>query len=288
MKLITRIQRIPTKNGRIKLIILRPKDQQQPLPGILWIHGGGYLTGFAAMVHVSVGKMLAEKYGAVVVSPGYRLSWQNRYPAAVDDCYAALEYMYGQAEELMIDRSRLIVGGESAGGGLTAAVCLMARDRGVIPVAFQLPLYPMLDCYDTPSSANNHGIFWNTFKNHMAWKIYLGALHGTDNIPKYASPSRETDYAGLPPAYTFVCDGEPFYDETLTYIKNLQAAGIAASVDVYPGKAHAFDMMLPWTKKAKKARNRLCEIYEQSTWGQAPCAEHPAQVCLSPCASLKD
>ena len=111
MKLITRIQRIPTKNGRIKLYILRPKDQQQPLPGILWIHGGGYLTGFAAMVHVSIGKMLAEKYGAVVVSPGYRLSWQDRYPAAVDDFYAALEYMYGQAEELMIDRSRIIVGG---------------------------------------------------------------------------------------------------------------------------------------------------------------------------------
>lgn len=259
MKLISQKRKIQTGSGTIKLIILRPEEQKQPLPGILWIHGGGYLTGMAAMVHVSAGKMLAEKYGAVVISPGYRLSWQEPYPAAVNDCYAALAYMYQHAEELMIRRDRIIVGGESAGGGLAAAVCLMARDKGEIPVAFQIPLYPMLDCYDTPSSANNHGYFWNTAKNHSAWKIYLGPLHGSDAIPKYASPSRETNYAGLPPAYSFVCEGEPFYNETLTYIENLRASGVQASVDVYPGKAHAFDMMMPWSKKAKQARAKLAE-----------------------------
>lgn len=261
MKLSTRIQRIQAKSGKMKLIILCPKGQKQPLPGILWIHGGGYLTGFAAMVYVSAGKILAEKFGAVVVSPGYRLSWQAPYPAAFEDCYAALEYMYEHADELMIDRTRIIVGGESAGGGLAAAVCLMARDQGKIPVAFQLPLYPMLDCYDTPSSAHNHGYFWNTAKNHAAWRVYLKGLHGTNDIPKYASPARETNFIGLPPAYTFVCDGEPFYDETLTYIKKLREAGVPASIDIYPGKAHAFDMMLPWTKKAKQARAKLCEAY---------------------------
>ena len=245
----------------MRLIILRPKGQNRPLPGILWFHGGGYLSGMAAMVYHSAGKMLAEKFGAVVISPGYRLSWQAPYPAAVNDCYAALEYMYEHAEELMICSDCIIVGGESAGGGLTAAVCMLARDRGKIRVAYQLPLYPMLDCFDTPTSKDNHGYFWNTLSNHSAWKLYLGPLYGTDSIPKYASPARETNYTGLPPAYTFVCKGEPFYNETLSYIRNLQRAGIPASADIYSGKVHAFDMMLPWTKKAKQARARLCEVY---------------------------
>ena len=246
--------------GKMKLIILRPESQQSNLPGILWFHGGGYLTGMADMLYLSAGKVLAEKFGAVLVSPGYRLSWQAPYPAAVEDCYTALEYVYTHAEELMIQKDKIIVGGESAGGGLAAAVCMMARDKGKIPVACQLPLYPMLDCYDTPSSADNHGYFWNTAKNHQAWKLYLGPLYGTSPIPKYASPSRETDYSGLPPAYTFVCKGEPFYDETLTFIKNLKDAGVEASVDVYSGKVHAFDMMQPWTSKAKLARKRLCNV----------------------------
>ena len=132
------------------MIILRPKGQTAPLPGILWIHGGGYLTGMSAMVHFSAGKLLAQRFGAVVFSPGYRLSWQDPYPAAAEDCYAALEFMYAHAEELMIRRDQIIVGGESAGGGLAAAVCLMARDKGKIPVAFQIPLYPMLGCFHTP------------------------------------------------------------------------------------------------------------------------------------------
>ena len=237
---------------------MRPKDQKEDIPAILWIHGGGYMIGFAEMVYASCGKMLAEKYGAVVISPQYRLSGKDSYPAALEDCFAALKYIDENRKELGIDR--IIVGGESAGGGLAAAVCMMARDKGEIPIRFQLPLYPMLDCYDTPSSMDNHGYFWNTSRNHRAWKLYLGPLFGSASIPKYASPSRETDYSGLPPAYTFVCDGEPFYDETLTYISNLNAAGVPASVDVYPGKAHAFDMTMPWTKKAKEARQKLREV----------------------------
>lgn len=263
MKLTSRTIRIRTSAGKLKLIILSPRAQTEALPGILWIHGGGFATGMAAMVHISAGRKLAEKFGAVLISPGYRLSWQHPYPAAADDCYAALEYLYTHADELKIRRDRIIVGGESAGGGLAAAVCLMARDRGKIPVAYQLPLYPMLDCYDTPSSRDNHGFFWNTVKNHKAWKLYLGPLYGKDPIPKYASPARETDYRGLPPAYTFVCDGEPFYEETLTHVRKLREAGVPASVDVYHGKAHAFDMMLPWTENARNARKRLCDVFEE-------------------------
>jgi acetyl esterase/lipase len=156
-----------------------------------------------------------------------------------------------------------MVGGESAGGGLVAALCLYARDHGTAKIAFQMPLYPMLDCEDTPSSANNHAKVWNTRRNHAAWKRYL---RGTprEAVPPYASPSRAASYAALPPAYTYVGDAEPFYCETLTYIKKLQKAGVPARVDVYPGGYHAFDMMEPDSAMAKRARERFCATFNEA------------------------
>ena len=261
MKMRTEKKMIKGPAGRMKVLVMRPEGVTGPLPGILWIHGGGYMLGMAAMVHMSVGKMLAEKYGAVVVSPAYRLAWKAPYPAALDDCYAALRYMWENAEALGIDRTKITVGGESAGGGLAAAVCLKARDEGEVSVAMQLPLYPMIDCEDTESSRNNHGRVWNTRRNHWGWKNYLRSLYGTGQVPKYASAARETDFSGLPPCYTFVSDGEPFYAETLAYVRHLQEAGVEASVDVYHGRTHAFDMLCPWLKKSKEAKRKVCEAY---------------------------
>ncbi len=262
MKLKTEIRHIPIESGSMKVILLRPADAAVSVPGILWIHGGGYVLGMASMVHFSQGKMLAQKYGAVVISPEYRLAKKASYPAALNDCYAALRYLYDNADELGIDRNRIVVGGESAGGGLAAAVCLYARDHGDIPICFQIPLYPMLDCEDTDSSRDNHGRVWNTKRNHWGWKHYLGELYGTSNVPKYASPARETDLTGMPPCYTFVMDGEPFHDETLTYIRRLKDAGITASMDVFHGNIHAFDELF-WTKNAREAVRRLCIAYEK-------------------------
>lgn len=262
MRLKHRTVRIETKEGGIKGIVLYPAKMQEKLPGILWIHGGGYMTGMAAMVYASEGMSLARHFGAVVLSPEYRLAKKVPYPAALDDCYAALRYMYDNAEELGIDRNRIVIGGESAGGGLAAALCMYARDKSDIKVCLQLPLYPMLDCQDTPSSSDNHGLFWDTKRNHWGWSNYLGPLYGTSDVPQYASPSRETDYRKLPPAYTFITDGEAFYDETLTYIRNLNDAGIRAHVDVFHGNFHAFDYLI-WTKKAREARRKLRENYQR-------------------------
>ena len=253
---------IPTPGGSLRLILLRPREQQGPVPGILWIHGGGYSLGMAEMVHASCGKMLAERFGAVVVSPDYRLAGTAPFPAALEDCYAALAYMHVYADELGIDRSRIIVGGESAGGGLAVATCLLARDVGDIPVAFQIPLYPMLDCRATPTSLDNHGKVWNTKRNRWGWRRYLGALADAESIPAYASPAHAADYAGLPPCYTFVSEGEPFLYETRAYVQKLQQAGVPASMDVYPGDVHAFDMLTPMTSQARQAKQRLCEVYE--------------------------
>ena len=113
--------RIESGGRSMKMKVLKPKETPGPVPGILWIHGGGYMLGGTYMLGMTCAPMLAERFGAVVVFPDYRLAWQSPYPAALEDCYAALEWMYAQADELGIDRSRIVVGGESAGGGLTAA-----------------------------------------------------------------------------------------------------------------------------------------------------------------------
>lgn len=266
MKVTSNIRYIEKEAGKMKLIELSSAENGI---GILWIHGGGYRLGMSEMVYDSVGRMLIDKYGGTVFSPEYRLADKSPYPAAINDCYEALEYMWDNAEELGIDRNRIVVGGESAGGGLAAALCLMARDKGKVKIALQLPLYPMLDCFDTASSKNNHGKVWNTARNHWGWKGYLGNLYGKKDIPKYASAARETDYHNLPPCYTFVNNGEPFYRETLDYVENLRKAGVWAVVDTYVGDVHAFDMLTPWTGNARSARKKLCEIYEKVFINQA-------------------
>ncbi|MBQ4074078.1 MAG: alpha/beta hydrolase [Clostridia bacterium] len=247
-------RRIPSGDYQMKLLILRPAARKKPreqTPGILWIHGGGYVTGMAGMIYFSRAIALVKKYGAVVITPEYRLAGKAPYPAALQDCYAALSYLYDHAAELSINPRQLMIGGESAGGGLTAALCMYARDQGKIPIAFQMPLYPMLDDRDTPSSSRNHRLPWNTFFNHAAWKKYLANIKGAP--PPYAAPARQQDYAALPPAYTFVGSKEPFYCETLAYTENLQKAGVPAHCHVYPTGFHAFDMLLPFRKISRQA-----------------------------------
>ena len=230
--------------GKKKALVLSPLEGAEKAPGILWIHGGGYFLGMKELVYMSRALRLVRWYKAVVVSPGYTLAFQKPYPAAVRDCYRALLYMHDHAEELGIDPGKLIVGGESAGGGLAAAVCMMARDRKEVKVAYQLPLYPMMSSLDTESSRDNHGRVWNTRLNHLGWKFYLRKRAG-EKVSPYASPSFQTDYRRLPPCYTFVGDGEPFYAETLSYVENLKKAGVSARVDVYHTDMHAFDMLFP-------------------------------------------
>lgn len=235
---------IPSGKRKLPALVLSPKEAPRQATGVLWIHGGGYIVGMKEMVHMSRAVELVKQFGAVVVSPGYRLAPFAPYPAALDDCYAALLYLKEHAGALGVRDDQLMVGGESAGGGLCAAVCIKARDTGAVNVAFQMPLYAMLDDRDTESSRNNRGRIWNTRRNHLAWRCYLrGQERGT--LSPYAAPARLTNFAGLPPAYTFVGDGEPFYDETVRYIEQLRACGVLACVDVYCSNMHAFDMIRP-------------------------------------------
>ena len=243
------------KIGHVPTLILKPKAEKPASVGLLWIHGGGYITGMKEMVYMSRAVDILKRYGVTVFSPGYRLAWLHPYPAAVNDCFEVLEYMDKHRSELGFDR--IMVGGESAGGGLCAAVCMMARDRG-IHISFQLPLYPMLSNLDTESSRDNHGRIWNTRRNHIGWRLYLRG-DAKKAVSPYASPAQQTDYRGLPPCYTFVGEGEPFCTETLQYVANLKAACIEAEVDVYPTNVHAFDMLYPEQEIAKQASERLAE-----------------------------
>ncbi len=247
---------IDSDHMKLSVLVFTPADKQANHPGVLWIHGGGYVTGMAEMFYITRAKDLVLKCGAVVVVPEYRLAGKAPYPAALRDCHNTLVWMYEHAEELLIRKNQIMVGGESAGGGLTASLCMYEHDTGGVKIAYQMPLYPMLDCFDTVSSENNNSPVWNTKRNHYGWAKYLGNIDRSC-VPCYASPSRRNDYSSLPPAYTYVSDAEPFYAETIEYIENLKKAGVHASLDIYPGLFHAFDIMLPFHKLSRTAAEKF-------------------------------
>lgn len=262
---MTEVTTITPARNALRLCIFKSHTPAPEATGLLWMHGGGYAIGAPEQDSAFI-KRFIDATNCVVVSPDYRLSTQAPYPAAIDDCYHALLWMKRHAKELGIREDQLFVGGDSAGGGLTAAVTLMARDRGEVNVAFQMPFYPMLDDrMTTPSAQDNDAPVWNTRANSLAWQLYLGGLYGTNEVPTYAAPLRETDYAGLPPAYTFVGGIEPFHDETVQYIEALKAAGIEAEVDVYPGCFHAFETLCPKAPISQKAIARYVERFVHAT-----------------------
>ncbi|MGY1773670.1 alpha/beta hydrolase [Blastococcus sp. SYSU D00813] len=241
----------------LRLVVVRPAVPRQGVPGVLWIHGGGYAIGTPEQ-SLATARRLVTVSNAVVVLPDYRLSVDAPYPAALDDCYDALLWLRDSAGELGVADDQLVVGGESAGGGLTAAVTLLARDRGEVAVAFQLPLYPMIDDRPTASSRDNTTPVWNTNTNTAAWDLYLGDLRGGD-IPPHAAPARAADLAGLPPTLTFVGDIEPFHDEVVDWCERLRAAGVPVTYEVYPGAFHGFDLVAAAAPVSRKARAFLLD-----------------------------
>ncbi len=249
---------ITAVNHKIRIRIIRVRGQQnEKAPGVLWIHGGGYQSGSSWDVYVTRALSLVVKFGAVLIAPDYRLSRKHPFPAGLHDCYATLLYLRDHAEELGIRDDQIMVGGESAGGGMCVAVTMMAMDRGDVNIAYHMPLYPMLDDRDTDSSRDNHAPNWNTKKNHKAWKRYLRDAYGSDIVSIYAAPARRQDLSGMPPCYTFVGDIEPFYRETLDYVEKLKRAGVEADVDVYPDFFHAYDVLVPMARVSREAVSRF-------------------------------
>lgn len=252
-------------NGRDMKILLLCSEAAKDAPeriGILWMHAGGFVEGSAEWVIMSEVVSLIRNYPVLVITPEYRLSTEAPYPAAFEDSLAALLFLKENAKALRVRDDQLMIGGDSAGGGMAAALCMYARDHHAVNLAFQMPLYPMLDDRDTASSRDNHAPMWDTEKNHHAWRMYLGDRYGADGVEPYAVPGRQTDYRDLPPAYTIVGEVEPFRDETVAYIENLQRAGVEASIDIYPDWYHCMNSVQPELPVCQEARKRFLEKFE--------------------------
>ncbi len=242
----------------LRICVYSPKQKKENVPGLLWIHGGGYGLGAPEQDFTFI-QSFVEASGCVIVAPDYTNSTTAPYPAALNDCYSALEWLRDNGKDYGMRSDQIFVGGNSAGGGLCAAVSLLARDKGDINIAFQMPLYPMIDDrMITPSSQNNDAPIWNTKSNEVGWKLYLGDAYGTQKVSKYAAPARETDYSGLPPTLTYVGDIEPFTDETLQYVENLKKAGVPVEFRLFEGCFHGFDLF-SFTTPAKQAREFLID-----------------------------
>lgn len=257
---ISRTIYLPVEGRIVPILILTPENESENATGVLWMHGGGYFSGFKEMAYFSRAIDLVEKFCCVLLCPGYHLSVFHPYPTAVRECYEALLYMKDNAKALGINPDQLMIGGESAGGGLCASLAIMARDREEVNIAFQMPIYPMIDCFDTGSSSYNHSLGWNTFWNHLGWKLYLRKDYGKEVSP-YASASRLKDYSNLPPAYSFVCTNEPFLDETIAYFNSLQKANVEAKLNIYEGMYHCFDMMQPDHETSRQAKSDFLEYF---------------------------
>jgi acetyl esterase/lipase len=247
---------------RVRVRAYRPprRSRDSRLPGVLFLHGGGYAIGSPEQFGRAY-RMLVETRACVIVAPDYRKSLDAPYPAAVHDCYGSLLWLKGNAAELGVREDQLFVMGMSAGGGLTAAVSLMARERGDVRIAHQLPLYPMIDHrMVTESSRDNDAPLWSSKHNRLAWDLYLRGLR-RDDVPKYASPALETDCSHLPPTTTFVGDLDPFRDETVAYVEGLRAAGVPVELRRYPGCYHGFDLVRPGAKVSRQANEFLRERF---------------------------
>jgi acetyl esterase/lipase len=237
---------IPGPEGapEVRVRIYEPVDKKQGRPGLMYIHGGGYFVGAPETADFFCIHAVQE-IGCVVVSVDYRLAPETPYPGPLEDCYAALKWFSENAKELGVDQSRIAVAGGSAGGGLTAALCLLARDRKGPAVAFQAPLYPMIDDRNITPSSNEFldDRFWNRDKNEFGWRMYLGELYGK-NVPYTAAPARAIDLSLLPPAYVCIGELDLFRDETIDYCMRMMQAGVTTELHVFPGCFHGFDMNL--------------------------------------------
>lgn len=236
----------PPGDPAVLVRVYEPVSRPATLPSLLWIHGGGYVLGSIQDDDARV-RQLAKTINAVVVSVEYRLAPEHPFPAPVEDCYAALKWLFANASSLGVDASRIAIGGPSAGGGLTAGLALLARDRGEVSVCFQLPIYPMIDDRNvTPSShAITEPRVWNRAANLLGWQAYLGGEPGSDGVSPYAAATRATDLTGLPPAYIPVGELDLFLDENIEFAQRLMQSGVPTELHIYRGCFHGSDIFAP-------------------------------------------
>ena len=237
-------------NPDVPVRIYRPHQAQGT---IVWLHGGGFVMGGLDIEHPWVIR-IADDSGAVVVSVGYRLAPENRFPAALDDAYVALTWTAEHAAELGIDPQRIAVGGHAAGAGLAAAAALRARDQQGPPIRFQLLNQPELDDRQATWSARNFTDtpFMTRDKVAASWRHYLGSAPASP----YAAPARATDLSGLPPAYITCAEFDPNRDEAIVYAQRLLQAGVPIELHQWRGTFHGSQAVL----SAEVSQRQIAEL----------------------------
>lgn len=223
-------------------------------PGILHMHGGGYILGSAGL-EVAYEQALARELDCVIVTVDYRLAPETTYLGSVEDNYAALRWMYHEAARLGLGPARIVAMGESAGGGHAARLAITARDRGEVPLAGQMLIYPMLD--DRTGSSVHLPPFigafgWTGQANRFGWASFLGMEPGGPDVPAAGVPARVTDLSGLPPAFVAVGGVDLFVREDIDYARRLTEAGVPTDLLVVPGAFHAFDRVAPEAKVSQR------------------------------------
>ncbi|MBO9711727.1 MAG: alpha/beta hydrolase [Sphingomonas sp.] len=235
----------------VHIVNARPVEKR---PAILHTHGGGFILG-AAKWELRYLQDIAAALDCVILSVEYRLAPETRYAGSIEDNYAGLKWLHAHAPELGGDPARIALLGESAGGGHAALLAIAARDRGEVPVALQLLLYPMLDDRTgSTRAAPSHlpPIVWDAALNRLGWRSFLGMEPGDADVPVRAVPARTRDLAGLPPAYIAVGGLDLFADEDIDYARRLTDAGVPTELLVVPGAFHAFDRLAPDTAIARR------------------------------------
>jgi acetyl esterase/lipase len=242
----------PPGAPEVRLWIVDPAPSEKGKPVLLHMHGGGFMMTDPTLMPQLQG--IATDCHCVVVSVDYRLAPETRYPGALEDNYTALRWVHAHAEELGIDRSRIAVGGESAGGYHAASLAIHARDRNEVPIVFQLLIYPALDdrtgsTHPAPPAVGH--FMWDASANRLAWSSLLGVPAGSSNVAG-AVPSRVASVVGLPPAWIGVGAIDLFVEEDMEYARRLVHAGVGTELLVVRGAFHGFDLVVPDAEASKQ------------------------------------
>lgn len=255
----------------VRVRTYRPRSAQGSVPALLWIHGGGMVSG-TALIDERTNMAFARTLGIVVVSVDYRLAPGAQAPSQLEECYAVLQWLAGGADDLEVDPRRIAVGGASAGGGLAAGLALLAHDRARFPIAFQLLVYPMID--DRTVVRTDRAVegvrVWTPASNRYGWTSYLGFPPGGADVSEYAAPARRADVSGLPPAWIGVGTLDLFCEEDVRYAHRLRAAGVACTLTVVPGAFHGFDALFPRKRVSREFWRAQADALHATLFPQRP------------------
>lgn len=254
----------------VPVLVYQPPDRAESRPALLHMHGGGMFSGSPILSPYSSAAAALDA-GFTVVSVDYRLAPETRFPGQIEDCYAALAWLHNEAHALDIDPALIAVSGDSAGGGLAAALALMVRDRGEYCLRAQVLTYPMLDCRTGGGGAGSDSediskLSWTGEQNRFGWAALRGDYEAEDERQGWFSPALAANLSNLPPAWIGVGTLDLFHDECEAYVRQLASAGVDAHLCVYPGAPHAFNG-LPEARVSKMWRNDILAAFRALSVG---------------------